>query len=130
VAGEPVSVWVAGLRRFAVLAFAMLVITIVLGLAYDLIGEVSIRRALSVTGYALGALFVVLGVFHGLRPPIRIDNEEGSPGMFGVLLTRGKVRNATEQEREEALGSSVLLVSLGAVLIVFGAILDPVHRIF
>jgi hypothetical protein len=122
--------WVDGLRRFAILAAVILVIAIVLGLAYDVLADVSIRRALSVTGYALGALFVVLGVFHGLRPPLRIDNEEGSPGLFGVLLTRGKVRTATEQEREEALGSSVLLVSLGTVLLVFGAILDPVHRIF
>jgi hypothetical protein len=130
VAGGSVSMWVAGLRRFAVLAAVMLAIVIILGLAYDALAGVSIQRALSVTGYALGALFVVLGVFHGIRPPLRIDNEEGSPGLFGVLLTRGKVRTATEQEREEALGSSVLLVSLGAVLIVFGAILDPVHRIF
>jgi hypothetical protein len=130
VAGDTVSMRVDGLRRFAVLAAVILVIAIVLGLAYDVLADVSIRRALSVTGYALGALFVVLGVFHGLRPPLRIDNEEGSPGLFGVLLTRGKVRTATEQEREEALGSSVLLVSLGAVLLVFGAILDPVHRIF
>ena len=122
--------WVDGLRRFAVLAAVILLIAIVLGLAYDVLADVSIRRALSVTGYALGALFVVLGVFHGLRPPLRIDNEEGSPGLFGVLLTRGKVRTATEQEREEALGSSVLLVSLGAVLLVFGALFDPVHRIF
>ena len=122
--------WVDGLRRFAVLAAVILVIAIVLGLAYDVLADVSIRRALSVTGYALGALFVVLGVFHGVRPPLRIDNEEGSPGLFGVLLTRGKVRTATEQEREEALGSSVLLVSLGAVLLVFGALFDPVHRIF
>jgi hypothetical protein len=122
--------WVAGLRRFAVLAVTVLAITIALGLAYDALGGVSIRRALSVTGYALGALFVVLGVFHGLRPPLRIDNEEGSPGLFGVLLTRGKVRTATDQEREEALGSSVLLVSLGAILIVFGAFLDPMHRFF
>ena len=122
--------WVDGLRRFAVLAAVILVIAIVLGLAYDVLADVSIRRALSVTGYALGALFVVLGVFHGLRPPLRIDNEEGSPGLFGVLLTRGKVRTATEQERDEALGSSVLLVSLGAVLLVFGALFDPVHRIF
>ena len=122
--------WVAGLRRFAVLAVAMLVVTIVLGLAYDRLGDVSIRRALSVTGYSLGALFVVLGVFHGLRPPVRIDDEEGSPGLFGVLLTRGKVRAATDVERDEALGSSVLLVSLGAVLLVFGALFDPVHRIF
>ena len=122
--------WVAGLRRFAVLAVAMLVVTIVLGLAYDWLSDVSIRRALSVTGYSMGALFVVLGVFHGLRPPVRIDNEEGSPGLFGVLLTRGKVRAATDVERDEALGSSVLLVSLGAVLLVFGALFDPVHRIF
>lgn len=122
--------WVDGLRRFAVLAAVILLIAIVLGLAYDVLADVSIRRALSVTGYALGALFVVLGVFHGLRPPLRIDNEEGSPGLFGVLLTRGKVRTATEQERDEALGSSVLLVSLGAVLLVFGALFDPVHRIF
>ncbi len=122
--------WVAGLRRFAVLAVAMLVVTIVLGLAYDRLSDVSIRRALSVTGYSLGALFVVLGVFHGLRPPVRIDDEEGSPGLFGVLLTRGKVRAATDVERDEALGSSVLLVSLGAVLLVFGALFDPVHRIF
>jgi hypothetical protein len=129
-AGGSVSMWVAGLRRFAVLAVAMLVITIVLGLAYDLLGGVSIRRALSVTGYSLGALFVVLGVFHGIRPPLRIDNEEGSPGLFGVLLTRGKVRTATEQERDEALGSSMLLVSLGAILLVFGALLDPLHRFF
>jgi hypothetical protein len=130
VAGESVSIWVAGLRRFAVLAVAMLLIVVVLGLAYDLLAEVSLRRALSVTGYAVGALFVIMGLFHGIRPPLRVDDEEGSPTMFGVLLTRGKVRTATPEERDEALGSSVLLVSLGAVLIVFGAILDPVHRIF
>jgi hypothetical protein len=130
VAGESVSIWVAGLRRFTVLAVAMLLIVVVLGLAYDLLAEVSLRRALSVTGYAVGALFVIMGLFHGIRPPLRVDDEEGSPTMFGVLLTRGKVRTATPEERDEALGSSVLLVSLGAVLIVFGAILDPVHRIF
>jgi hypothetical protein len=130
VAGESVSVWVAGLRRFAVLAAGLLLIVVVLGLAYDLLAEVSLRRALSVAGYAVGALFVVMGLFHGIRPPLRIDDEEGSPTMFGVLLTRGKVRTATPEERDDALGSSVLLVSLGAVLIVFGAILDPVHRIF
>ena len=129
-AGDSVSMWVDGLRRFGVLTAVIVVIALVLGLAYDVLADVSIRRALSVTGYALGALFVVLGVFHGLRPPLRIDNEEGSPGLFGALLTRGKVRTATEQERDEALGSSVLLVSLGAVLLVLGALFDPVHRIF
>jgi hypothetical protein len=124
-----VAVLLAGLRRFAVLVAIVVGVVFVLGLGYGALAHVALRRALSVTAYAVGALLMVFGVFHGIRPPLRVDDEHGIPGVFGVLLTRGRLRTATPDERADAISSSALFVVLGLLLVVLGGLLDPVHHL-
>jgi hypothetical protein len=120
---------VAGLRRFAVLTAVVVALAAAVGLAGALLLHAPLRRSLSVTFYATGGLLLVSGFFHGIRPPIRIDDEAGIPSVFGILLTRGRLRTASLDERHEALSSSGLFVSLAVVLIVLGALIDPIHRL-
>ena len=120
---------VAGLRRFAALVLLVAAVATVLGLLAALLLHTPVRRALSVTFYALGGLLLAAGFFHGIRPPIRVDDEAGIPSMFGILLTRGRLRTASLDERHEALSSSALLVVLGMVLLLVGGLLDPIHHL-
>ena len=116
---------VAGIRRFVVIALAMIAIAVVVGLLGALILHSSAGRAVSVTCYGLGGFMLVSGFFHGVRPPLRVDEEQGTPSMFGILLTRGKLRNASLDERHDAISSSALFVVLGVMLIVAGGLIDP-----
>jgi hypothetical protein len=120
---------VAGLRRFALLVLLVAALATVLGLLGALLLHAPVRRALSVTFYVMGGLLLASGFFHGIRPPIRIDDEAGIPSMFGILLTRGRLRTASLEERHEALSSSALLVVLGVVMLLLGGVLDPIHHL-
>jgi hypothetical protein len=120
---------VAGLRRFAALVLLLAALAAVVGLLAALALHTPLRRALSVTFYAIGGLLLASGFFHGIRPPIRIDDESGIPSMFGILLTRGRLRTASLDERHEALSSSALLVVLGVVMLLVGGLLDPIHHL-
>lgn len=120
---------VAGLRRFALLVLLVAALAGVLGLLGALLLHAPVRRSLSVAYYAMGGLLLASGFFHGIRPPIRIDDEAGIPSMFGILLTRGRLRTASLDERHEALSSSALLVVLGMVMLLFGGLLDPIHHL-
>jgi hypothetical protein len=120
---------VAGLRRFAALVLLLAALAAVVGLLAALALHTPLRRALSVTFYAIGGLLLASGFFHGIRPPIRIDDEAGIPSMFGILLTRGRLRTASLDERHEALSSSALLVVLGVVMLLLGGLLDPIHHL-
>jgi hypothetical protein len=94
------------------------------------LAHIEVRRGMSVGLYAVGALITVVGVLHGLRPPVRVDREQGRLGLFGMVLTGGQVRRATLEERDDALASSGLFVALGVLLLVLGGLLDPVHKVF
>jgi hypothetical protein len=120
---------VAGLRRFAALVLLLAALAAVVALLAALARHTPLRRALSVTFYAIGGLLLASGFFHGIRPPIRIDDESGIPSMFGILLTRGRLRTASLDERHEALSSSALLVVLGVVMLLVGGLLDPIHHL-
>jgi hypothetical protein len=50
--------------------------------------------------------------------------------MFGLLLTSGKLRTASMDERYEAISSSALFVGVALVLILIGGLIDPVHHLF
>ena len=76
--------------------------------------HVPFRRSLSVTCYGLGAFFLVSGFFHGVRPAIRVEEDAGVMSMFGLLLTSGKLRTASMDERYEAISSSALFVGVAA----------------
>lgn len=121
---------VAGIRRFAVIAAVMLGIALGVGLLAALVLHASARRAVSVTCYGLGGFLLVSGFFHGVRPPLRVDEEQGTPSMFGILLTKGKLRNASLEERHDAISSSALFVVLGVMLILIGGVIDPRNGLF
>ena len=116
---------VAGVRRFGVIALVIAGLAVAAGLVGALLLHTSVRRAVSVTCYGLGGFLLVSGFFHGVRPPLRVDEEQGIPSMFGILLTRGKLRNASLDERHDSISSSGLFVVLGIMLIALGALIDP-----
>jgi hypothetical protein len=123
-------VLLAGLRRFAVILLVLAGLGVLAGLLGGLLLHTGARRSVSVALYGLGGFLLLSGFFHGIRPPLRIDEEQGVPGMFGILLTHGKLRTASLDERQEALSSSALFVVLGLILIVLGGTFDPVHGLF
>ncbi|MGN6380685.1 MAG: hypothetical protein ACTHNU_17170 [Gaiellales bacterium] len=118
-----------GAWRFGIVAAIVIGVAGFAGAFFALLAHVDVRRGISVAFYAVGALITVVGVLHGLRPPVRVDREQGRMGLFGMVLTGGQVRKATVEERDEALASSGLFVALGVVLLVLGGLIDPVHRL-
>jgi hypothetical protein len=117
-----------GLARLGLMVLGLAVVIAVIATSIALLAHFPVRRGISVGYIAIGALITMVGVLHGLRPPVRIDREQSQLGMFGVIVTGGQVRRATLEERDDALGSSVLFVVLGIVLLILGGLLDPNHR--
>ncbi|MFL6048589.1 MAG: hypothetical protein ACJ738_02340 [Gaiellales bacterium] len=121
---------VAGLKRLGQLVGLVLAVALVLAVLGALLLHVPFRRSLSVTCYGLGGFFLLSGFFHGVRPAIRVEDDSGVMSMFGLLLTSGKLRTATLDERYEAISSSALFVGVALVLILVGGLVDPVHHLF
>ena len=119
-----------GLARLGVMWLGLAAVIALISIGIALLAGFPVRRGVSVGWIATGSLITIVGVLHGLRPPVRIDREQSQLGMFGVVLTGGQVRRATLEERDDALGSSVLFVVLGVVLLVLGLLLDPNHPLF
>ncbi len=87
-----------------------------------LVGD-SVNRSLSVGFYLAACLSITLGVFFGIRPPVRQEGDAGAlGGLFGVFGS-GPVRFATNDERQDSLSSSAVFVVLGLVLVLFGSLL-------
>src|SRR5437660_11504288 len=112
------------LRRFAVMLGGIGVATIAVSLVIGPVAGLSVSRSIAVGLYIVGALLMLFGFFVGNRGPLRTKGE--SPGFFGPRAVRG----ATVEERHEAINSSALLVSIGLILILLGALSDPAHRLF
>jgi hypothetical protein len=121
---------VAGLRRLLGFAAGTTVVVAVLSLAAGLLLGSGPRRSISVGLYGVGSLFIVVGVFYGVRPPVRTSGGGGSPGIFGSLAAGGGIaRWADKEDIEESLGLSAVFVSIGLLLIVVGAAIDPRARL-
>jgi hypothetical protein len=100
---------------FGALAGGSALIALLLGLA---LGS-GLGRALSVGWYCVGSVLLISGFFIGNRGPSRPQGEGWS-----AFSTKRWVRWATPDEQRESLSLSALLVILGFVLIVLGAIAD------
>jgi uncharacterized membrane protein HdeD (DUF308 family) len=122
--------WVAGLRRLFGFAAGTTVVVAVLSLIAGLLLGSDPRRSISVGLYGVGSLYVVVGIFYGVRPPVRTTGGGGSPGIFGSLAAGGgSARWADREDIEESLGLSAVFVSIGLLLIVIGAAIDPRVRL-
>jgi hypothetical protein len=121
---------VAGLRRLLGFAAGTTVVVAVLSLAVGLLLGSNARRSVSVGLYGVGSLFVVVGIFYGVRPPVRTTGGGASPGIFGSLAAGGaRARWADREDIEESLGLSAVFVGIGLLLIVVGAAIDPRVRL-
>jgi hypothetical protein len=121
---------VAGLRRLLGFAAGTTVVVAVLSLAAGLLLGSGPRRSISVGLYGVGSLFIVVGVFYGVRPPVRTSGGGGSPGIFGSLAAGGGIaRWADKEDIEESLGLSAVFVTIGLLLVVVGAAIDPRARL-
>jgi len=114
-------------RRFALLLLLASTVTIVLSLVFGVVAGASVSRAVSVGFYIAGCFLLVVGFFAGNRGPARLKSEEEA-GMFG-LGTRRRLRWATADEREESINASAVYVAIGAVLIVFGVLVDTRYEL-
>lgn len=125
----------SGLRRFAILAAAVVGATIAISALLGLLTGSSLRRSVSVGLYAIGSGCLMLGVFQAVRPPVRVDpkadRELEQPMPTGVLLGGptaaaggGPARWATPDEVTDSYSTAGLLLTLGFVMIGLGTVVD------
>jgi hypothetical protein len=116
-------------RRFAVLAGAAIVVTggvsALIGLA---LGGPAARSA--ATGlYLVGCFLIVMGVFNGLRGPVRPkggdEDREAVGGIIGFGIFSGGIRAASADERADARATTWLFLVLGIAMVVVGVLVDP-----
>jgi hypothetical protein len=109
----------AALRRFSVLFTAIACGTAALALAIGLAAGAGVLRSISVGWYLVGAALLIGGFFVGNRGPTRPQGEG-----WATFSLRRWVRWATAEEQHESISLSAILVVLGLVLIVLGAVAD------
>jgi len=112
-------VWTAALRRLTGLLLLASGITVVAALAFALLLDESVTRAVSVGFYLMGSFLTIAGFFVGNRGPVRLKQDVGVP-LFGSRI----VRWATPEEREESINTSAIYVVLGFALIFLGVLAD------
>jgi hypothetical protein len=124
----------AAARRIAVLfGLAVVVIAGVSALIGLALGSSATRSA--ATGlYLVGCFLIVLGVFAGVRGPLRpageAEDAEPMGGLLGVGIFSKGIRQATSEEREDAKATAWLFLALGAVMVVVGIVVDPRTSLF
>ena len=117
-----------GVRRMLAIVAGVSAVTLVVSLLGALALGSDLARAVATGFYLAGAFFIVVGVFSGVRGPVRPGKtDEEAPaavGLFGIGLSYRGVRTATATERQDALVTAVLFLGLGVTLIVFGVLAD------
>jgi len=109
----------AAARRVAILLLGLTFGTAVPALLIGLLAGASVGRALSLGWSCVGCGLLILGFFVGNRGPSRPQGEG-----WGVFSMNRWVRWATPEEQRETISLSALLVIIGFVLILFGAVAD------
>ena len=110
---------------------------VVIGLVSGLIGLAlgsSVWRGATTGLYLVGCFLIVLGVFAGVRGPLRPagSEEEGDAlgSLLGVAIFSKGVRSATSEERADARATAWLFLAMGLTMIVVGIALDPRTGLF
>jgi hypothetical protein len=114
----------AALRRLGILFGTLAGGTAAIALLIGVPAGASLSRALSLGWYAVGSVLLIGGFFVGNRGPARPQGEG-----WALFSMRRWVRWATPDEQRESISLSALLVILGFVLIVLGAIADTRYSV-
>ena len=121
-------------RRIVVLfGSAVVVISLVSGLIGLAVGS-SLWRGATTGLYLVGCFLIVLGVFAGVRGPLRPSGSDEESDVFASLLGVGifskGVRTATSDERADARATAWLFLAMGFTMIFVGIALDPRTALF
>lgn len=119
--------FLAGVRRLAVIAAAVLAATVVVSLLLGLAAGAGPLRSISLGLYILGILLLVGCFVFGVRGPMRGVSQTGETvPLFGA---RG-IRRATGDERTESTRIAILLFLAGIAIVVIASAIDPTHNAF
>ena len=115
---------------FGLATIAIAAVSALVGLA---LGS-SANRSAATGLYLVGCFLIVLGVFAGVRGPLRPagDAEDAEPmgGLLGVGIFSKGIRSATSDERDDARSTAWLFLALGLVMVVVGIAVDPRNSLF
>jgi hypothetical protein len=98
--------------------------TAVVSLVIGFLFGASVSRSLSVGWYVVGCALLAGGFFVGNRGPSRPQGEGWS-----TFSVQRWVRWASPDEQHESISLSALLIAVGFVVIVLGAIADSRHAL-
>jgi hypothetical protein len=98
--------------------------TAIPSLLIGLLAGASLSRALSIGWYIVGSVLLISGFFVGNRGPARPQGEG-----WGLFSLKRWTRWATPEEQRESISLSALLVILGFLLILFGALADSRNQL-
>ena len=121
----------AALRRLALLILLTAAGTAAVSLLLGALLGASLDRALALGFYAVGCFLMVAGFFVGNRGPARVKSESPASGILPFPLFGGerRLRWATLGEQNETINNSAVFISLGAVLVVVGILVDTRHSL-
>jgi hypothetical protein len=118
----------AATRRLVVMLAAFSGVTLAISVAAGLALGSSLGRAISLGFYVVGSFLVVAGFLSGnrglLRPRTAPEERDAAGVFFGAGMITGGVRQATVDEREDALATAGLFLILGLALIAIGILAD------
>lgn len=123
--------WVAALRRLALLGIGAIGVTAALSLLFGLLAGGSLNRSLVLGFYLTGCFLLICGFFVGNRGPTRVKSESaGAVVVPFVGVTSRTVRWASLSEQNETINNSAVFVCVGLILVGIGIALDSRHSLF
>src|ERR671922_1578698 len=123
--------FLAALRRLAVLILLSVGVTAAGSLFFGLLIGESLGRALALGFYLVGCFLLVAGFFVGNRGPARLESESPAPMILPGLGFGGRrLRWATMREQNETINTSAVFVCLGLVLVAVGILVDSRRSFF
>jgi hypothetical protein len=118
----------AAARRFAALLAALGGLTAGISVLVALAFGASVAAAVPRGLYIVGSFLLLVGVFSGIRGPLRPkggdEGRDAVGGLFGIGIFSQGIRTASADERQDARATSWLFLSLGVALIVLGVATD------
>ena len=118
----------AAARRFAVLLAVVAGVTAGISLLAALALDASPGAAVPRGLYVVGCFLLLVGVFSGIRGPLRPkgddERRDAVGGLFGIGIFSQGIRTASPDERRDARSTSWLFFCLGLALLVLGVAVD------